>query len=84
MITKINQYDVLQTGKYKGNHQVIVGYLDKEENFKPKFCAVKNKQGDMITIPLAIMFGSDAETILFLEAWIDEIKKPKSTEDVPF
>ena len=85
METVTTKYDVVQTGTYQGNHQVLSGYYDKAGQFKTKLYPVKTKAGIEKFVPVAVTIGDKETAVKFLTDWLQEITGMKYVpEETPF
>ncbi len=79
---KINNYDLLFWGEYKGKPQLVVGSLkngepevDDKGEYKPQIIQKKVKSGT-ITLPMTINFESKDDAIQGLKLMIAELESP--------
>jgi hypothetical protein len=92
---KINNWEDGRLEVYNGKISLVLGYLDKNGEFKPKFC--KREFGkDRIekVAPLSLPLGDNkTEAIVFLNGLIEELKeesqnqptgRPYPGNDIPF
>lgn len=80
MQRKTTEYDVIETGIYKGIHQLKLGYLGKDGEFKPKTYKYASKGGGEFSIPITVPLGDKAEAIEFM---VDYLKELAGTEYIP-
>lgn len=92
METKVSKYQTLQTGRYNGQFQIMLGWENKSGEFKPNFFSKRQKDGTEKSYPASITFEDDKIAIEFHLSCLKEltgkdyIEKPidKPAEDVPF
>ena len=80
METKVSKYQMLQTGRYNGQFQIMLGWENKSGEFKPNFFSKRQKDGTEKSYPASITFEDDATAAAFFRACLVEL----NTEDVPF
>jgi hypothetical protein len=86
METKISKYQVLQTGRYNGNFQIMQGWVGNN-GFKPDFISKKQKDGTAKTFPASITFESDQAAVEFFLFCLKDItgkEYAEKTEEAPF
>ena len=80
METKVSKYQTLQTGRYNGQFQIMLGWVNKSGEFKPNFFSKRQKDGTEKSYPASITFEDDKTAIAFFRACLAEL----NTEDAPF
>lgn len=86
METKISKYQVVQTGRYNGQFQIMQGWMGNN-GFKPDFISKKQKDGASKTFPASITFESDQAAVEFFLFCLKEITGKEytaKTEEAPF
>jgi hypothetical protein len=80
METKISKYQMVQTGRYNGQFQIIQGWENTKGDFRPNFISKRQKDGTDKAYPASITFESDEVAIAFLRSCLAELK----AEEAPF
>ena len=80
METKVSKYQMLQTGRYNGQYQIMLGWENKSGEFKPNFFSKRQKDGTEKSYPASITFEDDATAVAFFRACLGEL----NAEEAPF
>ena len=88
METKVSKYQMVQTGRYNGQFQIMLGWENKAGEFKPNFINKRQKDGTEKSYPASITFEDNAIAAAFLLSCLKEltgkyyIEEP--VEEAPF
>ena len=80
MQVKTTDYDTIQTGVYAGKHQAVVGWVNKDGEFKPRAHKVVKKDGTESFPPISITIGDKETATNFLLDWLKEITGEEYSE----
>lgn len=86
METTISKYQVVQTGRYNGQFQIMQGWMGNK-GFNPDFISKNKKDGTPATFPASITFESDQVAIDFFLFCLKDITGKdyaEKTEEAPF
>lgn len=86
METKVSKYQVLQTGRYNGQFQIMQGWMGNN-GFKPDFISKKQKDGTTKSFPASITFSDDPAAKDFFLFCLKELtgkEYAEKVEDAPF
>ena len=72
MEMKTGDFDAVQTGVYKDNHQIKAGRL-KDGNFKVKSMKIVKENGVEAFPPVSVSLGNTSNAIEFLLAYLKEL-----------
>ena len=80
METKVSKYQTLQTGRYNGQFQIMLGWVNNKGEFKVSFINKRQKDGTEKSYPASITFEDDATAVAFFRACLGEL----NAEEAPF
>lgn len=80
METKVSKYQMLQTGRYNGQFQIMLGWENNKGEFKPNFISKRQKDGSEKAYPASVIFEDDKTAAAFFRACLTEL----NAEEAPF
>ena len=86
METTISKYQVVQTGRYNGQFQIMQGWMGNK-GFKPDFISKKQKDGTEKVSPASITFSDDPAAVEFFLFCLKELTGKEyieKTDEAPF
>ena len=83
----ISKYQMVQTGRYNGQFQIIQGWENNKGDFRPNFISKRQKDGTEKAYPASITFESDQAAVEFFLFCLKDItgkEYAEKTEETPF
>lgn len=82
MRIKINDYDTIETDRYKGMYQIKLGRVGKDDKFYQDFKVIRKQDGSEIKVPVTLTFKTDADFLSFVCVCENEVTG--KNENTPF
>ena len=70
---EINRYNYVKIEEYNGMYSLILGYKDKDGEFKPKWCKMEFGKGNERNVPVKIPLGNRDQAGEVLSKLIDSL-----------